>query len=68
MVKVVSPDGSVQTLAQNPDSDGSGGELDQPCEVLLRGNEIIVSNMDFPVGGVNKTFDKPYTMSAIRLD
>ena len=68
-VQIVSLDGSVQTLAQDEDNDGSGGRLDQPCEVLVRGSEVIVSNMDFPVeGGVNKTFDKPYTMSVIKLD
>ncbi len=68
-VQIVSMDGSVQTLAQDENNDGSGGRLDQPCEVLVRGDEVIVSNMDFPVeGGVNKTFDKPYTMSSIKLD
>ncbi len=67
-VQIVSPDGSVQTLAVDEENDGSGGRLDQPCEVLLRGNEVIVSNMDFPVpGGVNKTWDKPYTISIIKL-
>jgi len=68
-VQIVSLDGTVQTLAVDEDNDGSGGRLDQPCEVLLRGNEVIVSNMDFPVtGGVNTTFDKPYTLSIIKLD
>ena len=68
-VQVISPDGSVQILAQDPENDGSGGRLDQPCEVLLRGNEVIVSNMDFPVpGGVNTKWDKPYTMSTIKID
>jgi len=68
-VQIVSPDGSVQTLAVDEENDGSGGRLDQPCEVLLRGREVLVSNMDFPVpGGVNKTFDKPYTLSIIKLD
>jgi len=68
-VQIVSMDGSVQTLAQDPNNDGSGGRLDQPCEVIVRGREVIVSNMDFPVpGGVNTTFDKPYTMSVIKLD
>ena len=67
-VQVVSPDGSVQCLAVDEENDGSGGRLDQPCEVLIRGNEVIVSNMDFPVpGGVNKIWDKPYTISVIKL-
>ena len=68
-VQMVSMDGTVQTLAQDPDNDGSGGRLDQPCEVVVRGKEVIVSNMDFPVpGGVNTTFNKPHTMSVIKLD
>jgi sugar lactone lactonase YvrE len=68
-VQVVSPDGSVKTLAQNAESDGSDGLLDQPSELVIRGNELIVANMDFPVpGGVNKTWDKPYTISVIKLD
>ncbi|MCP4729088.1 MAG: hypothetical protein GY872_03330 [Roseibacillus sp.] len=68
-VQIVSPDGSVQTLAVDEENDGSGGRLDQPNEVVLRGNELIVANMDFPVpGGVNTTFDKPYTISVIKLD
>ena len=67
-VQVVSPDGSVRTLAADEENDGSGGKLDQPSEVLLRGDEVIATNMDFPVpGGVNTVFDKPYTISVIKL-
>jgi len=68
-VQVVSPDGSIRTLAANKDNDGSRGRLDQPSEVVIRGKKLIVSNMDFPVpGGVNTTWDKPYTISVIKLD
>lgn len=68
-VQIYRPDGTVQTLAVDEENDGSDGRLDQPCEVLLRGREVIVSNMDFPVPtGVNQTFDKPYTLSIIKLD
>jgi len=68
-VQVISPDGSVQTLAKSPDGDGANGGLEAPCEVLLRGNEVIVSNMDFVVdGGVNTKAEPPYTMSVIKLD
>lgn len=69
-VQVVDPkDGSVVTLAQDDNNDGSDGRLDQPCEVLVRDGEVIVSNMDFPIpSGVNTTFDKPYTLSIIKLD
>jgi len=68
-VQVVSPDGSVETLAQNGETDGLDGGMDQPCEVLLRGRELIVSNMDWPVPGcVNTKYDEPCTLSVIRLD
>ncbi len=68
-VQIVLLDGSVKTLAQNGDTDGTDGGMDQPCEVLLRGNELIVSNMDWPVAGcVNEQYDKPCTLSVIKLD
>ncbi len=68
-VQVVCPDGSVYTLAQDPENEGADGQLDQPCEVLLRGNEVIVSNFDFPVpGGVNTVFEVPNTICRIPLD
>ncbi len=68
-VQVVDMEGNVTTLAKDTDNTGAGGRLDQPCEVLVRGDEVIVSNMDFPIpGGVNTTFDKPYTISVIKLE
>ena len=68
-VQVVSIDGTVTTLAQNGDTDGTDGGMDQPCEVLRRGNELIVSNMDWPVPGcVNTEYNKPCTLSVIKLD
>lgn len=74
-VRMVSMDGTVETLAQDPDNDGAGGKLDSPCEALVRGKTIVVANMDFPVkgsdqapGSVNTTFEKPYTIGVIRLD
>jgi hypothetical protein len=68
-VHVVHLDGRVVTLAQNGDTDGKDGSMDMPVEVLLRGNELIVSNMDWPLPGcVNSTFDMPATLSVIDLD
>ncbi|OHB71116.1 MAG: hypothetical protein A2V70_04095 [Planctomycetes bacterium RBG_13_63_9] len=68
-VHAVALDGSVSILAQNRDTDGTDGGMDQPCEVLLRGRELIVSNMDWPVAGcVNQRYDKPCVITAIRLD
>ncbi len=68
-IQIVNPDGSVQVLAQNGDTDGLDGGMDQPCEAILRGNEVIVSNMDWPVPGcINQTYNKPCTLSVIKLD
>ena len=68
-VQMVSLDGSVQTLAQNGDTDGLDGGMDQPCEVLVRNGEVIVSNMDWPVAGcINTEYSKPCTLSVIKLD
>lgn len=68
-VQCVYPDGSVETIAMNGDTDGSDGGIDQPCEAILRGNEVIISNMDWPFEGVvNTTWDKPYTLSVVQLE
>ena len=68
-IQMVHPDGTVETIAMNGDTDGTGGAIDQPCEAILRGKEIIISNMDWPFEGVvNTTWDKPYTLSVVRLD
>lgn len=67
-IHVISPDGSLKTLWMNDDTDGSDGGLDQPCESLIRGNELIIVNFDMPFPGLkNAAFDKPYTMSVIQL-
>jgi hypothetical protein len=61
-------DGSLKTLWMNGDTNGADGGLDQPCETLIRGNELIIVNFDMPFPGLkNAAFDKPYTMSVIKL-
>ncbi|UCF03199.1 MAG: SMP-30/gluconolactonase/LRE family protein [Deltaproteobacteria bacterium] len=69
---VVDMNGNVQTLHSNPDTDGADGSLDQPCEVLIRENELIVVSMDMPWEDptgllVNTKIDEPYTLSVIPL-
>lgn len=65
-IQIVSLDGKVTTLAANGDTDGADGGMDQPCETLLRGRELIVSNMDWPVPGtVNTKYDPLATLSVI---
>ncbi len=68
-IQMVLPNGSVQPLAQNGDTDGLDGGMDQPCETLLRGRQLIVSNMDWPVAGtINQTYNPVATLSVIPLD
>jgi sugar lactone lactonase YvrE len=72
-VHAIDGNGSVNTLHQNGDTDGSNGLLDQPAEVILRGDELIVVNMDMPWADphgylTNTTIDEPYTLSVITLD
>ena len=64
-------DGAVTLLAANGDTDGSGGLLDAPAEVIVRGKEAIVTNFDavFPSPDMlNTAADMPITLSVIRLD
>lgn len=58
-------DGKVQTLAVCEDNDGSKG-IDSPCEAIVRGNEVIVSNMDM-ICGKNTKRDLPCELSVIKL-
>jgi hypothetical protein len=67
-IQVVAPDGSISTLWENADTDGSDGLLDQPCEPLVRGDELIIANFDMPFPGLkNSGYDKHHTLSVIRL-
>jgi hypothetical protein len=68
-IHLIHPDGTVETIAINGDTDGANGGIDQPCEAIFRGNEVIISNMDWPFEGVvNTTWDKPYTLSVVELE
>lgn len=69
-VKMVKPDGTVVNVAQNGDTNGANGELDQPGDLIQRGNELIISNFDAVTGGgnVNTAHDEPHTISVIKLD
>jgi hypothetical protein len=68
-VQIIHPDGAIETLAQNGDvSDKTTGQLDQPCEAMVRGNEVIVSNMDWPFPGMrNSKFARPAVLSVIKI-
>ncbi len=69
-VHSVDMEGKVQTLHKNGNTNGINGLLDEPCEVIVRGDELIIVNMDMPFENphlVNTTIDKPYTLSVIKL-
>ena len=68
-IHIIAPDGSLTTLWMNGDTNGADGGLDQPCEPLIRGDELIIANFDMPFPGLkNSAFDKPYTISVIKLN
>ena len=66
-------EGDVAIVHRNEDTDGTGGALDQPVEVLVRERQLIVVNMDVawlmpPPDSVNTRTDRPYTVSVIDLE
>lgn len=68
-VHMVDLKGKITTLARNGDTDGADGSIDQVCEVLVRGDELIIVNMDWPFPGlVNTKHEKPFTLSVVKLD
>ncbi|MFD2574537.1 SMP-30/gluconolactonase/LRE family protein [Spirosoma soli] len=67
-ILTVSPDGKVGTLVQNGDTDGKDGKIDQPAEVLLKGNRLYITDFDKPEKHfVNTKADNVHTMSYVDL-
>jgi sugar lactone lactonase YvrE len=68
-IQVISPDGKLETLAQNGDvTDKTTGQLDQPCEAMVCGDRVIVSNMDWPFPGMrNSKHSMPAVISVIKM-
>ncbi|MBQ4037226.1 MAG: SMP-30/gluconolactonase/LRE family protein [Clostridia bacterium] len=68
IVKIL-PDGTVTKLAQNGDTDGLNGELDQPGEPIIWNGKLIVSCFDTVCGGitVNSKHDPVATLAEIEL-
>jgi hypothetical protein len=70
-VRVVSStDGAISSLWENGNSDGADGLLDQPTELLVRGDRLVIANFDLPpaTGGMkNDAHDEFHTISVIRL-
>ncbi|CAN5398211.1 hypothetical protein BH09BAC4_BH09BAC4_29560 [soil metagenome] len=65
-IRIVSPAGVMRVLAQNGDTDGTDGRLDEPAEVLIRSNKLYISNYDVPQKGtINTKSDAPHTLSVL---
>ena len=61
-------DNAHTVLARNGDTDGAGGKLDQPAEVLLKGKQLLISDYDKPDKKFTNTkSDAPHTESVIDL-
>lgn len=65
----VDPTGLVTVIAESQDTDGSQGQLDQPVDVMVFDDKLIISNFDLMTGKGfrNSKHDKPYTVSFIEL-
>ncbi|MDR2168594.1 MAG: hypothetical protein LBP59_00450 [Planctomycetaceae bacterium] len=58
----------LELIAENGDTDGADGSLDQPCECVVVGKKLIIVNFDWPFPGlVNTKYDQPSTLSVIEL-
>ena len=68
IVKVL-PDGTVNVLCQNGDTDGLDGGLDQPGEPIIWNGRLIVSCFDTVVNDqvVNTAHELPATLAQIKL-
>lgn len=67
---MVKPDKTVKIIAQYPDNDGAQGELDQPVDLVIYKDKLLISNFDLMAapGMVNTGHSKPYTISYIPLN
>ena len=58
-----------ETIWENGNTDGADGSLDQPCEVVIIGDRLIVVNFDWPFPELlNTVSDDPSTLSVIKLE
>ncbi len=66
----VDENGKIRVIAQNGDTDGLDGSIDQPAGVILRGKQLIISNFDNVPGPphVNTGHDEYCTLSVIDLE
>ncbi|MBU2886382.1 SMP-30/gluconolactonase/LRE family protein [Gilvimarinus agarilyticus] len=66
----ISPDAKVSLIADYPDNQGADGAIDQPADLMVFGDQLLISNFDLMKGeGVrNSAHTKPYTISTIPLN
>lgn len=64
------PNGALSLLADYPDNDGSAGQIDQPADLMIYQDKLVISNFDLMSGpGIkNSGHNKPYTISYIKLN
>lgn len=59
---------SFGVISENDNTDGKDGLLDQPCEPLVIGNQLIIVNFDMAFPGMKNTkHDSPVGLSVITL-
>lgn len=65
----ITPDRDISVLVDFPDNDGSDGQLDQPADLMVYKNKLVISNFDLMVGKgfENTKHSKPYTISYLTL-
>lgn len=68
----VTPSGEISVIAQNGDTDGRKGELNEPGEPIVWRGELVITNFDAVLGPdhrdkVNTRHDSPATMSVIAM-
>lgn len=70
-VHAIDLQGHVVTLQKNGDADSITGQLDQPCALLLAGNSLLISNMDYiaaaPGSAVNATLNDDHAITSLDL-
>jgi sugar lactone lactonase YvrE len=68
-VAKVAPCGTITVIAQNGDTDGKGGLLDQPGEPIVWNGKLVVTCFDMVTGPdkVNTGHDKPNTMVTLEI-
>lgn len=68
-VAKVTPDGTITVLAQNDDTDGRNGDLNQPAEPIVWNGKLIVTNFNLVTGPdkVTRAHTKPFTISKLEL-